>query len=101
MHQFKLGEKVRIQADIGPGAFSSEYTVTFEAADGPVSGFVRKEHITLDDAHQGIGYLEGTVTGVEPEIIMVRVQGSFFRTTGIAALKREWANEHVRVAHAA
>jgi hypothetical protein len=100
MAQLKPGDQIEIQCDIGPGAFPTEILVTFETADGPVSGFIRKENVIRKDRGD-VGYIRGTVQEVEEDIITVLVKGSFFTTTGIAALKRDWADKHVQVSHAA
>lgn len=100
MANFERGDEVQIQCDIGPGAFPTEFLVTFETVDGPISGFVRRENVVRSDKGD-IGYINGTVEEVTADVITVLVKGSFFTTTGIAALTRDWANKHVQVAHAA
>lgn len=100
MANFKAGDKVQIQCEIGPGAFPTEFLVTFETTQGPISGFVKKGNIIRDDK-SGVGYITGEIVSVTPQIITVLVEGSFFTTTGIATLKRDWADKHVQVAQAA
>jgi hypothetical protein len=100
MDHLKPGDEIQIQCDIGPGAFPTEFLVTFETVDGPISGFVRRENVVRSDKGD-IGFISGKVEEVTADIITVLVKGSFFTTTGIAALTRDWANTHVQVAHAA
>jgi hypothetical protein len=100
MKKFELDDQVLIQCDIGPGAFPTEFLVTFETIEGPISGFVRRENVIRSDKGD-VGYINGIVKEVTDTVITVLVKGSFFTTTGIAALERDWANTHVKVAHAA
>ena len=100
MEKFEQGDQVQIQCDIGPGAFPTEFLVTFETVDGPISGFVRRENVVRSDKGD-VGFISGTVEEVTDDVITVLVRGSFFTTTGIATLKRDWANKHVQVARAA
>jgi hypothetical protein len=97
---FKPGDEVMIQCETGQGAFPTEVLVTFETVDGPISGFVRRENVVQRDTGD-IGYLKGVVKDVSQDIVTVLVRGSFFTTTGIAALRRDWADSHVQVANAA
>lgn len=98
---FKPGDQVEIPCEIGQGAFPTEMLVTFDTVDGPISGFVRQENIARRDDKLDGGYVFGTVVAVTPDIISVRVTGSFFRTTGLAALSRQWAMKNLHLARAA
>jgi hypothetical protein len=100
MANFKPGDEVLIQCEIGPGAFPQEMLVTFETIDGPTSGFVRKDQISLSDKN-GVGFINGTVKAVTDDVLTVMVRGSFFTTTGLASLNRDWAKKHVQFARAA
>lgn len=98
MARFTLGQTVQIRCDIQPGAFPTEYLVTFQTNEGPVSGFVRGEQISHAETDKG--YIFATVQGVSEDTLTVMVRGSFFTTTGLAHLSTAWANAHVREAHA-
>jgi hypothetical protein len=97
MPRFAPGQTVQISCDIQPGAFPSEYLVTFQTTEGPVSGFVRAEHVRR--AGHDKGYIFATVHGVSEDTLTVIVRGSFFTTTGLAHLSTDRANSHVREAH--
>lgn len=100
MAKFNVGEIVEIQCEVQAGAFPTEVLVTLDTVEGPISGFVRKEAIKRVKGHEG--YIRATVKDVSADTLTVVLQGSFFTTTGLAYLKRDWANAHVQpVAHAA
>lgn len=101
MPTFKPGDEIAIPCEVGPGPFPTEKLVTLDTAEGPLSGFVRKENLLSVDSTGNNGYIRGTVKEVFSEIITVVVRGSFFTTTGLASLPREWASKHVQFAHAA
>lgn len=98
MPQFRSGQVIRIPVEVQKGAFPTEYLITFEAADRPVSGFVPKD--SVEDVRGETGYIRGVIRDVSADIITVMVRGSFFTTTGLAQLKRDWANKHVEPTHA-
>lgn len=98
MPKFVPGQAVLIHCEVQPGAFPTEFLVTFETNKGPVSGFVRGD--SMRRTGDGEGLLFGTVRDVSDDTLTVVVQGSFFTTTGLAYLSRDWANSHVRAAHA-
>lgn len=98
---FKPGDQVEIPCEIGQGAFPTEMLVTFDTVDGPISGFVRQENIIKRDDKPDHGFVFGTIVAMTPEVISVRVRGSFFRTTGLAALSRQWAMKNLQLARAA
>jgi hypothetical protein len=96
--RYAPGQPILIRCEIQPGAFPTEYLVTFQATDGPVSGFVRRDGVERIAGEEG--YIAATVKEVSADTITVIVQGSFFRTTGLAHLNREWADSHVQAPHA-
>jgi hypothetical protein len=98
MSQFSAGQQVKSPCEVQRGAFPTELLVTFETADGPISGFVRSEDVQRVDGHNGL--ISATVTEVSSDTITVIVKGSFFTTTGLAYLKRDWANQYVQSAYA-
>jgi hypothetical protein len=98
MPKFVPGQVVMIRCDIQPGAFPTEVLVNFETAEGPVSGFVRSNNVERTGEDEG--FIRATVQEVSAHTITVVVDGSFFTTTGLAYLNRDWANSHVRAAHA-
>jgi hypothetical protein len=99
MADFKSGQTVRIQCEVQPGAFPTELLVTFETAEGPISGFVRREVVKLGKGHQG--FIPAIIKEVSRDTVTVMVEGSFFTTTGLAYLKRDWAESNLQPAHAA
>ena len=94
------GDEVEIPCEVGNGAFPTEMLVTFETTDGPVSGFVRKENLVATDKPDR-AFVKGRVKEVTRDVITVIVRGSFFTTTGLASLSRDWASKNLRVPHAA
>jgi hypothetical protein len=99
MARFVAGQPILIPCNVESGAFASEFLVTFEALEGPVSGFVRENNLQRTGAEGGEAYLFATVKDVSEDTLTVVVRGSFFTTTGVAHLKADWANSHVRAAH--
>lgn len=97
MSQFSVGQQVKIRCELQRGAFPTEMLITFETADGPISGFVRSEDIQSVGGHQGL--ISATVTEVSIDRITVIVKGSFFTTNGLAYLKRDWADSNVQPAY--
>lgn len=98
MARYTPNQSVLIRCEIQAGPFPTESLVTFQTADGPVSGFVRAENVRkLND---GEGYVSAIVKEVSPETVTVVVEGSFFTTNGLAYLNRTWADSHVSTAHA-
>lgn len=75
------GDTVMIPVTAQPGPFSRECLVQFESTDGPVSGFVPSRSVITKDEAQ---YIEATVVSVNGQSIAVRLNGSFFTTTGTA-----------------
>lgn len=98
MARFTPNQSVLIRCEIQAGPFPTEYLVTFQTADGPVSGFVRSDSVQKRD--EGEGYVNAVVKEVSAETVTVVVDGSFFTTNGLAYLNRDWADSHVRAGHA-
>ncbi len=96
--RFAPGQRVQIPCKVQQGPFPSEFLVTFETVEGPVSGFVREQDFRR--VGEGSGYIFATVEEVGEDTLSVMVRGSFFRTTGLAHLSRDWANSHVEAAPA-
>lgn len=80
------GTRVRVPCLLSGGAFSDEYLVTVETADGALSGFIDSDAVVEDD--DGTAYVYGTVCRTEGDRIVVSLPGSFFTTTGIAHFPR-------------
>lgn len=75
------GNVVRVSCEISEGTFPDEKMVTVESANGPISGFVRRNSIHSDGARS---FLEGVVEDITDKKIAVKLMGSFFTTTGLA-----------------
>src|ERR1700730_1087420 len=87
MARFIPGQPILIPCDVEPGAFASEFLVTFETVEGPVSGFVREDNLQRSGVEGGATYIFATVKAVSEDTLTVVVRGSFFTTTGLAHLK--------------
>lgn len=90
---FKPGETVAIHCDIQPGPFPGEFLVTVQTAQGPISGFVRQDQLVELGGNK---QLRGVVKETETDHLLVWLHGSFFTTTGLADLSREWARSNVQ-----
>lgn len=90
----EIGQAVGIPCDVGQGAFPNEHLVTMITTDGPVSGFVTTDNLARIEGDRGL--LKGVVVQVGEETVTVRVRGSFFTTTGLAYLPRDWAASHLQ-----
>ena len=98
MATFSVGQIVQIRCEVQPGPFPTEMLVTFQAMDGPVSGFVPRTKVnTLSD---GEGYINARVKEASSDTVTVVVEGSFFTTNGLAHFTRAWADAHVSARHA-
>lgn len=98
MATFSVGQTVQIRCEVQPGPFPTEMLVTFQAMDGPISGFVQLDKIKRIIG--GEGYLDAVVKEVSSDTITVVVEGSFFTTNGLAHFNRVWADTHVSAGHA-
>jgi hypothetical protein len=94
MARLEIGQQVGIPCDVGHGAFAEEYLVTLITVEGPVSGFVSQENLIETEA--GKGLLKGVVVELEEETVTVKVRGSFFTTTGLAYLPKDWASSNLK-----
>jgi hypothetical protein len=83
----KPGDRVAIPVTIKSGAFLNERFISLETLDGTLSGFVNASEIVQAQLNQG--YIHGVIEEVRDESVLVRISGSFFTTTGLAALSRE------------
>jgi len=99
MQKFSIGQAVQIRCEVRPGPFPAEFLVTLDTIEGPISGFVRGDNFRKSSSSND-GYVFATVTDVSEDTLTVMVRGSFFTTNGLAQLKRDWANSHVREARA-
>ena len=98
MQKFAVGQTVRIPCEVQRGAFPTEKLVTLETAEGPISGFVRAENVVGIKGHDG--FIEATVEAISSDTVTVFLRGSFFTTTGLAYLNRDWADSNLQAAHA-
>ena len=90
---FKQGNVVRIPVTVRPGAFINERFISLESLSGMISGFVSAENVLDVDGDRG--FIQGTVLDVKQDTVVVRIKGSFFTTTGLAVLSRDWAASHL------
>ena len=98
MASYTPDQSILIKCEVEPGPFPTEWLVTFQSSDGPVSGFVRRENVRR--VAGGEGYITATIKDVSSETITVVVEGEFFTTNGLAYLNRVWADSHVSAGHA-
>ena len=92
MPNFEPGQTVKVWCQVNSGAFPTEYFVSLDAVPEPVSGFVKRDDVTVKEG-ESTGFIMGTITDVSPDTISVRIQGSFFTTTGLTSIPREKADE--------
>jgi hypothetical protein len=81
--KFKRNDLVRVPCQIEPGPLD-ELLVTVDTEAGPISGFVRTEFLERTGAESG--FIVGQIVKTKGETALVRLPGSFFRTTGIASV---------------
>lgn len=94
MTKFRVGDSVQIPCDVRPGAMPTEYLVTFDTADGRLSGFVRRDQLIRVSGSNG--FIPAKIIATKGDVITAQVSGSFFRTTGLVNFKRDWADSHVQ-----
>ena len=94
MTSFAVGQSVKIPCEVQRGAFPHEVLVTFTTAQGPISGFVRSDTIVGRHDHQG--FIPAIIQAVSQDTITAVVKGSFFTTTGLIYLKRDWADANLQ-----
>jgi hypothetical protein len=88
MTKYLIGQKLKIPCEVSPGPFSDEWLVTFDTIYGRVSGFVSADDLV--DVEDDKGFLRCEIVRTTPEgVIIVRVNGSFFTTNGLAYLDKE------------
>ncbi len=91
--RLKPGDRVAIPVTTKTGAFLSERFISLESLHGPVSGFVHADEIF--DVEGDRGFIRGLIEEIRDDAILVRISGSFFTTTGLATLSKEWANRNL------
>lgn len=89
---FNVGEIVGVPCSYAKGAFDNELMVSFEYEAETISGFVRRENLTIVDDHNGL--LKAQVLSVDGEV-RLKLYGSFFTTNGIEPFQAEWARNHL------
>ncbi|MFN8545538.1 MAG: hypothetical protein U0807_15210 [Candidatus Binatia bacterium] len=97
MQEFERGQRVLVPCDVQPGPFTSEKLVTIRSGTDVTSGFVRSEFVAWSGSPEDSqAFLMGVVERATPDSVVVRVPGSFFTTaSGMAALPKSWAEEHL------
>lgn len=85
---FSSGATIYVPCDVQGGPFS-EYLISFETVEGPVTGFVSKT--ILREAADGKWSVEAKVLRIQGEVAEVLVSGSFFNTNGLAHIRRDVA----------
>jgi|GEM_PF-2776684 len=81
MKELRPGALIGIPCTVTEGAFDNERLVDFDTMDGKVSGFTSPENVKEIDGHM---YIRAEVQSVERDCLLVRVEGSFFSTNGLA-----------------
>jgi len=94
MARFRVGESVQIPCDVRPGAMPTEYLVTLSTSSGQLSGFVRRDQVI--NLNENTGFIPARIVATKDDIITAQLSGSFFTTTGLVNLKRDWADSHVQ-----
>jgi hypothetical protein len=79
----KPGEKILVQTEVKAGAFPDERLVTVSTSTGTISGFAKADAIV---DRGGGTYIVGEVKTVTGSNSIVKLNGSFFTTTGIASI---------------
>jgi len=97
--QFDKGDQVGVPCEVAQGAFPDEYLITIESDFGTISGFVSSDDVRLLDDKRGL--VRAVVEDIDESMVTLRVQGSYFTTTGIAHLGREWAISNLETQSAA
>lgn len=72
------------------GAFDNELLVDFDTIDGKVSGFTSPENV---QETEGQKVIKAEVLTVENDRLLVRVEGSFFSTNGLALVTSDQAKQ--------
>ena len=98
MNQFREGELVKIPCKIQQGAFPEEYLVTIETDDKEISGFVRKQFVTMTGPSEG--YIKAKIIVKDSgQTTLQLVQGSLFTgASGKTSVSNTWADHHLAAA---
>ena len=81
MPALKVGDLIGIPCTVSDGPFESELLVEFETMDGTISGFTASENVKEINGQLCI---RAEILAVESEHYLVKVDGSFFSTNGLA-----------------
>jgi hypothetical protein len=84
----EIGELIGVPCKVRPGPFTGEHLITFEAVQGPVSGFVRDSELRQEE---GQWYVRARILAIESNELTVQMWGSFFTTNGLATVSRDLA----------
>ena len=74
-------------------SFLNERFISLETLHGVVSGFVSTDEVF--DLKGDKGFIRGLIEDVKEDSIILRINGSFFTTTGLTALSMEWAKRNL------
>lgn len=85
MSQYRAGQIVDVPCDVQEGAFPNERLVTIDTVEGVMSGFIRSEYVRGKPGSRGS--IRGKVARVSGNIVEVELLGSFFTSTGMAAVQ--------------
>ncbi len=96
MTGFEPGQDVGVRATIFGGPFPDESMVSIVIPSGPITGFVRNSYI--DQTDENNSYVRAVIQSIEGDEITILLAGSFFTTTGLATLPRDWASENLALA---
>ena len=89
----EVGSRISIPCEATKGAFLNEYLISVETANGPISGFIKAEDVIGEPP--GKTFVVGIVRGESDDrTIIVRLPGSFFKTTGIAYFSHQQMAEY-------
>ncbi len=80
------GEIVGAPCSIRPGPFPHERLIAVDAESGPLVGFADPGDLHSVDGERG--FLKGVVIDMSTDPVAVWLFGSFFRTSGLAHVRR-------------
>jgi hypothetical protein len=82
-----VGQVIKVPCTLAGGSpFSDEPLVTVDTTQGPISGFVESDEIEYDESHNT--FVKGVVRAIHNDTIDLWIRGSFFTTSGFAAVHR-------------
>ena len=81
MFRMEPGLLIGIPCTVTEGAFENERLVDFETIDGKVSGFTSPDNVK---EIEGVMCIKAEIISIESNSLLVRVEGSFFSTNGLA-----------------